>query len=307
MIERLLSKLINRLHPEREYVVKKILGRYFVIPNDIVGCNDYLLEGLYTYKEVVRLNDLTGYNASFGYCAELGPVAFIGIVDNDDVGVDGYFKHHVQEYGALHDRSEYRFTAYTLEAARTIGNYTVYGNHSYGLAEISKIAPIAKLRYTYDTRYKEKLDNQNRICEMDCKLRGTYSFDEARILATGTNFDKEFFIGDENPIIFATVGENYNIGIIGIWDDNVEQIVGFKDVWEYGREEPKIQEIRFISNEEAREISEGFTLYIYDYSYLCVHEKYNIEKYDRTLDKRFCFHLEDGSDYRLVEHIELMK
>ena len=35
--------------------------------------------------------------------------------------------------------------------------------------------------------------------------------------------------------------------------------------------------------------------------------KYEIERYDRTLDKRFKFQLPDGSDYRLIEHTELFK
>ena len=36
-------------------------------------------------------------------------------------------------------------------------------------------------------------------------------------------------------------------------------------------------------------------------------DKYQIERYDRTLDKRFKFQLPDGNDYRLIEHTELFK
>ena len=51
-----------------------------------------------------------------------------------------------------------------------------------------------------------------------------------------------------------------------------------------------------------------FTLYVYKYaSSGNGRDKYQIERYDITLDKRFKFQLPDGNDYRLIEHTELFK
>ena len=76
---------------------------------------------------------------------------------------------------------------------------------------------------------------------------------------------------------------------------------------EYGAEEPETQTIRFLNKEEASKIKD-FTLYVYNYASSGIgRDKYQIEKYDRTLDKRFNFHLPDGRDYRLIEHTELFK
>ena len=76
---------------------------------------------------------------------------------------------------------------------------------------------------------------------------------------------------------------------------------------EYGAEEPEVQTISFLTDDEACKIKD-FILYVYNYSSSGIgREKYQVEKYDRTLDKRFNFKLPDGRDYRLIEHIELFK
>ena len=98
-----------------------------------------------------------------------------------------------------------------------------------------------------------------------------------------------------------------HVGIINMWPSEIEQVRGFRDVWEYGDEEPKIQTIKFLNREEASKIKD-FILYVYNYSSSGIgRDKYEIERYDRTLDKRFKFQLPDGSDYRLIEHTELFK
>ena len=122
-----------------------------------------------------------------------------------------------------------------------------------------------------------------------------YSYKEAKILSTGTLKEKDGYSGEEHPIVFAVVGSGMPIGIINMWPSEVDLVRGFRDVWEYGAEEPEIQTIKFLNKEEASKIKD-FILYVYNYS-----------SYDRTLDKRFKFQLPDGGDYRLIEHTELFK
>jgi hypothetical protein len=92
-----------------------------------------------------------------------------------------------------------------------------------------------------------------------------------------------------------------------MWPSQVDDVCGFRDVWEYGAKEPKTQTIKFLTKNKASKIKD-FAVYIYNYASSGIgKDKYRIEKYDRTLDKRFRFHLPDGSDYRLIEHTELIK
>ena len=136
------------------------------------------------------------------------------------------------------------------------------------------------MQYVYDSRHKCKKDffdcnKEKKIIEMDLKLSGTYSFSEARLLATGTTKDKEGFTGEEHPIQFAVVGENKYVGIINLWeqDDNFK----FRDVWEYGCDEPPLQKIHFLTKSQAQKIN-AFSLYIYVCPYNLKNKNYPIEK-----------------------------
>lgn len=299
MIEKILKRLAKVTYPERDISAEKIGKRIFMFKLDTVGCNNYLLDGRYSYDEVIALNNLTGYLCGFGFCKEIGPVAFIGVCNPHFCTNSGYFQYNVHEYGTSRDDSEYYWKVYSDEVAREIGNYTVYG--FFGIEAVATKAPIAKMRYIYDSRYKCKKDmghnEEKTIIEMDLKLSGTYSFDEARLLATGTTKDKDRFSGEEHPIQFAVVGDNQYVGIINLWeqDDNFK----FRDVWEYGCDEPELQEIRFLSKNEAKKIN-NFSLYVYICPYSLQTKKYPIEKKDRTFDSRFNFHLPDGKDFRLI-------
>ena len=54
MFEKFLTKLVQRSNPNRDYSVIKVEKRFFTVARDTVGCNDYLLEGKYSYDEVAR-------------------------------------------------------------------------------------------------------------------------------------------------------------------------------------------------------------------------------------------------------------
>ncbi len=299
MLEKILTAIAKKANPERDVSVEKIGKHFFMHVRDSVGCNDYLLDGKYSYNQVVALNQLTGYHCGFGFCRELGPVAFIGVCNPHFCTTSGYFEYNVHEYGTLKDESEYYFEVYSDEVAKKIANYTVYG--LFGLKEVANKVPISKMNYTYDSRYRCKKNMGNNrektIIEMDLKLFGTYSFYDARLLATGTKKDKDVFTGEEHPIQFAVVGEDQYVGIINLWE--TENVLQFRDVWEYGCDEPELQKIRFLSKEEAKKIDD-FSLYVYICPYSLTTKIYLIEKEDRTFNERFEFHLPDGKDYRLV-------
>ena len=98
MLEKILTKMAKVVCPERDISVEKLRDRFFLHPRDTTGCNTYLLEGTYSYDEVVKLNALTTYSAGFGFCSELGPIAFIGIPKynnkqtREDRKIEDYFK-----------------------------------------------------------------------------------------------------------------------------------------------------------------------------------------------------------------------
>ena len=108
----------------------------------------------------------------------------------------------------------------------------------------------------------------------------------------------------DHPIVFAEVEGGQHVGIINMWECDIKLVRGFRDVWEYGADQPEVKQIRFLEKDEAMNIND-YTLYVYSYSCAGLGRvKYPIEKCDRTLDPRFNFHLPDGTDYRLVEHEE---
>lgn len=296
----IIKALILAANPGRNINVEKLGGRFIVTTNDSVGCNDYILKGKYTYDKVVELNTLTGGHAGFGYCEEIGPVAFIGVINSRHVQNSGYFKHKVQGYGDSINEDEYYFEQYTEEEAKKINNYTVYG--AFDPRVLKGAAPIEKLKYFYDYRYKqknEKSENFNSdVLEMDIRLGGLYDFYEAREFAYGSRGEFTGASGEDVPIQFAIVDEKYPVGIMDLWKHyaNAE----FKDVWGLGEKEPKTQSLRFLSDEEASKIN-CFKLYFFVPTHSFGTKKYVIEKKDRMLNKEFNFIMEDGSDYRLQE------
>lgn len=306
----LLTALAKLLEPGRDVDITQVSGMLIKSYHDEVGNNTYKLAGSYSYDEVVALNELTKLqlgdkiiklHCGFGYCKELGNIAFIGIINSHYCTRSGYFKYNVHAYGTSPDERTLHFELYSDEEARQTTDYTVYGME--GAKEVSAKAPIAQILYFNDSRYNQKISGfheqpDKTLLDMDLKLSGTYTFDEARLLATGTTEDKTCFSGENHPIQFAVVDDNMYIGIIN-YEVKPRENLQFRDVWEYGCDEPPLQKIRFLSKEEAQKVNK-FTLYVYIYPYSLTTKDYPIEKQDRTLDSRFDFRLPDGRDIRFI-------
>ena len=306
----LLTALAKLVEPGRDVTITKLGGMLVKSYHDEVGANTYKLAGLYSYDEVVALNELAvvrkGDNiyklhCGFGYCKELGNIAFIGIINSHFCTNSGLFEYNVHSYGTSSDERTLHFKLYSDEEAKKATDYTVYGME--GAKEVSSKAPIAQIEYCHDSRFKQKITffNQNpekTLLDMDLKLSGTYTFDEARLLATGTTGDRTGFSGEDHPIQFAVVDDSMYIGIIN-YGMKPRENMQFRDVWEYGCDEPPVQKLRFLSQEEAKAVNK-FILYVYVYPYSLKTKNYPIEKQDRTFDSRFDFKLPDGRDMRFI-------
>lgn len=306
MFKNFMNKLVKMAYPNRDVSFERIYGKNIIFFHT-VSCNTYKLEGTYSYSQVEKLNELTTYSCGYGYCNDLGPVAFIGI-PNETCAHEkkGDFHYKVQYYGSSADTEMEcvaKYEAYPLEAAKKIGNYTVYGLG--GLEEVAKVTKIAELNKIYDSRYKAKEVWTPRVFCMDAKVKGRFDYISAKILATGSLEEQDGYGGEDRPIAFGILENGKHVGLIGVWkgEANSKMFLGFKDVWEYNCPEPKVQKIQFIDEIEAKRYSD-YSLYVYRYDCAGIHnrDKYQIEKYDRTLDKRFNFHLSDGTDYRLIPH-----
>ena len=288
------------LKKEKLKLLAKLLETVYSFgPN--VGCNDYILDGQYSYDQVIKLNKITGYSAGFGYCKELGPIAFIGVPNPECVQNSGYFFYDVQEYGDSFKREKYYFEQLNDKTAKLISNYTVYG---MGDPRIFKnIVPIKKLDLYQDYRYKRKCEFNDcfisDVLDMDIKLGGTYSFYEARQFAYGSTEEFKGASGEDVPIQFAIVGNNEPVGILGLWKHYNNSM--FRDVWGSNEDEPKEKPIRFLKDEEASKI-DNFKLYYFTPTHSYGEKQYIVEKKDRMFDKDFNFTMSDGTDYRLLNH-----
>ena len=303
-----LNKLIKKTNPGREIEFGSIGSLLYRTDHDIVGARDYLLKGKYSYDKVVELNKLTGENhvALFGYNEKMGPVAFIGlytIFKTDEIRRNGYFYPHVRTYDQIEDYKSLPFDELVGDDAKEIENYTVYGKGDP--RPLNGIVPIDKVTEYYDYRdiiktqtYKWEIPAD--VLTMERRLAGTYSFADAWYFATG--YKGEFHIYDRGePIQFAIVGDNKPVGIIGLFGQEEHLGKMFKDVWEYNKEEPINEPIRFLTKEEASKIN-NFKLYVFKvhtYDYRRKINSVETEAVDRTFNKNFDFTLEDGTDYRL--------
>lgn len=298
MFSKFLEKILKETYPERNFQVEKIGKRSWVIDNSSLDSVVYSLEDTFSYDLVYYLNNCTGYTARYGFSPNIGPVAIIGI-QNPNFKFS-YFG-DIWEYGKFSPSIENEFFEYSDEDAEKISNYTVFGVE--GISELKEFWKFDKICHIYDTRYRVKRETKMKIANMEAMLDGKYSYHEAKKMINHLDFRL-----NGHTITFAKVDESYNVGIIGLGAYHRGFIKGFKDVWSYGSEEPAVQTIRFLSNEEAFFIKD-FKVYFYDYLLPSRFEKkYPIALLDRTYDSRFDFYdTPDGKDYRLTERVELFK
>ena len=301
----ILKKFLDYVEPNREHNFTKIGNRYFFVNTDSLGMSyDYLLKGQYSYDEVVKLNEMTGNNASFGFCKEIGPVAIIGIPNKNCTKNSGYMPYKIHGYGEPRPKDKYYYEAcQNDEDAKGVGNYTVYGILSKSFEHVTQfqgVAPIEDMIYYEDYRYKcksEDSDDFDRgVLRMEAKLAGKCSFEEARIKCYGSTKKPDGYSGKQIPLQFAIVNGNKPVAIMNMWDqyDGAK----FEDVWEYGEDEPEELSIRFLSDEEAQNIKE-YEMYFFRFPLDFYRDEYDLEKINRTFDRHFDFTLEDGTDYRL--------
>lgn len=291
---------LKRLYPERKLDVIVDNDKLQIIARDAVGGNEYILEGKYSYDMVEKMNAKTGGYAGYGFCKDIGPVAFIGSKAQILVNRSGFFNDNIEVCGEVPEYTQKYFEIYSEKDAKQIANYTVYGCGGFDV--IVSMAKMDKIRYYYDSRYLEKLKNESKFFNMDVQIEGKYSYEAAKMLASGSLEDKEVYTGTDDCIVFAQLQNGTNIGIIRFYPWQTKYVKGFRPVWEYGCSEPEVQQITFLSNEEAK-LLDNFILFIYDYSFLeNGWAKYKIEAKDRTFDNRFEFKVGEGKDPRLADY-----
>lgn len=255
--------------------------------NTITSCK-CSLEGLFSYEEVEKINNATKYIVKYGICIGIGPIAIVGLPKK--VSKIKYFK-DIWEYGKKRPTTIYDFEEISKCKAKKM-NYKVYVFFS---KDNLKGYKIEKVNMQYDSRYIKKQNPHITTLCMDCLLHGLYSYEEAKNLAACKDFSSQ-----SNEITFARLDDGRIIGIIGIWYSEYG-ITLFKDVWEYGKPEPRIQAISFIPEEEA--ISQKrISIYIYN---LCLPEHFSKEnmlwKVDRTFNPNWNFYnLNLKMDSRLI-------
>ena len=83
MLGKMAIQLFRKANYSRHLLTKDLEEKYGFIKRRMVGCNTYVLKEKYSYEEVQLLNEIAGelFSAVFGFCEEIGPVAFIGITD----------------------------------------------------------------------------------------------------------------------------------------------------------------------------------------------------------------------------------
>lgn len=265
--------------------------------SNYVGCRDFLLDGKYSYNQVLKLNELTDGNVSFGFCKDLGNVAFIGIIDDKNINDSGIFRYNVPVYGKPVNNDKCFFDHYYDFEARKHNNYIVYG---YGDPRMLQgKAPIFKVNYFYDYRYLSKNEFSKNfdssVLDMEVKLIGKYSYDGAKRIACVTIDCLKNTSSEVAPIQFGLVDGIEPVAIIGLL--NCYDNASFRDVWGKGESEPSNQSITFLSESEAKKI-DNFKLYYF--KPVQFFNKNLIEKVDRYLDDNFNFNIE-GTDYRLKD------
>lgn len=294
MIGKKFQKLLKNICFDRNSKAAKIGA----VSYDCIGSLTYSLQGTYTYEEVTKLNELTTYCASYGYCSGKGPVAIIGIPNQN---ADWEYFREVSAYGEINTYEKVRFQKYSEEDAKYICNYTVYGLE--GIEQIANLVKFNKINSAYDSRHSDVKSHNVRVLKMKCELEGKYTFEQVETLAQ----NQQCWAVDI-AMAYATLENGRHIAIMSFWYNRKDEVLGFRDVWESGKTQPPIQKITFMTDEEAAKIND-FCIYLYDYNFvykhLCTTTKVpHIAKIDRTFVPGFDFYdTPDGKDVRLSEPI----
>ena len=293
MVEKILQKLLDLAYPDRDMTAAKIGRRFFIVAHDVLGMPSLKLEGTYSYKEVVRINAITTYSARYGYCSDFGPVAIIGIPNpNKPVRFFG----DVYEYGKIFPQNdEYEFKPLSTEDAEHIGNYTVFVLESNQNILESGLR-FEKISSTLDERLKITEYKGNKIIQMACQLEGIHYFADVQNLV-----EHEDFRMMGNYAHYATLDDGRHIAIVGGYN-HPDKVAGFKDVWEYGHEEPKTQALTYMTYEEAEKFDD-FSIYLYSYELPSnPHDDViKVARFDRSFHRKFDFlDNPEHKDFRLI-------
>lgn len=249
---------------------------------------EYLLAGKYDFKQVKNINSKLGTSYKLGHCFDI-PVAVIGL-PNRVINISGIGD--IWEYGKPEPKEIVKFDLYSTSIEKSISNYRVYGFS--GIERLAGKVKFQKIKSSVDYRSNRFNNLSSTVLDAEYKLEGSYSFDEIETMLKGPNYrlNKACTYGIQNETPTA---------VIGFDDKKSNMITGFRDVWEYGQDEPAISDFFILTKEEAKKLGK-FMVYgcysakadDYDYSKQPI-----IEKIDRTFDPRFDFHLDADIDYRL--------
>ena len=247
----------------------------------------YSLRGSFSFEEVLALNNMIhpSFPTYFGYTSQDKPIAIIG-VPGKEKEIQAFLD--VWQYGSPRPKEPINFCRINETSASAIKNFYVFGD--LGLDSLKEKVKFDKISIIYDTRMRIKNSTSYRIIEMDYKFAGTYSYAFVQSLLSDSAFHYM------PHAIYGKVGKK-NVAIIGLKETDIDQIAGFRDVWEYGAPAPEKQNFKPLNDADAVHTND-FTIYGYS-CFLLPTDKYPIEKIDRTLDERFDF-LSSGKDYRLT-------
>ncbi len=286
MIKKFFQNLLKKIYHNREFGVARNEKRFYNTIRDLF----YSLQETYSYEEVKKFNELTTYSAIYGYCPTKGHIAIIGI-PYQEKDWDSFID--VRAYGRMSSSEQLEFRKYSIEDAKKIMNYTVYGIK--GIEELANNVRFDKIYAYYDSRYREVNSHEQRVLKMKVKLKGKYTFEKVKKLV----HDQQCWAVDRG-MAYATLENGEHVAIMSFWYKKKDEATGFRDVWESGKAEPQVQKITFMTDEEAAEIRD-FSIYLYDYiRYYKPKREPQISKIDRTLVPGYDFYdTPDGKDFRL--------
>lgn len=151
VVVKFIEKKLRKIHKGRKISLMKVGLCWKIVAHDVLDNVQYELVDKHSYDEVVKLNEITGHTARFGYNPNLGSIAFIGIpnpnfnfsffreIDNKNTGVN---------------KGELEFYEYKNDQIKTNTYYKVYG--VYGLLDLKDIVKFEKIALVCDLSAHKK-------------------------------------------------------------------------------------------------------------------------------------------------------